>query len=416
MAGKEHSLQAGGMGGGQTGSWSRSIIHVDMDAFFAAVEVLDNPELAGKPVIVGGTPEGRGVVAAASYEARAFGVHSAMNAARARQLCPGAVFLKPRMSRYSEISRSILAVFGDYTPLVEPLSIDEAFLDVTGCSRLYGSATAIGQAIKERIARQIGLTASVGIGPNKFLAKLASDLEKPDGFVVIPPEKAPALLKRLPVERMWGVGRVAAQQLHLHGVHTIGDLLVIPEAVLAAKFGSQAARWQALGRGEDGRPVVSARDVKSIGNEMTFPADITDRIQLRGIVDLLSDKVGHRLRVQGQLAGTLTLKARYADFATPTRSATLKRPTDSSVEIREVARDLLERKLGRGGRALRLLGVTASHLTAPLPRQTDLFDDGEDGRRQLRLDRVLDQVQERFGPKLHRGHASGSVDDSHEPE
>jgi len=387
----------------QENGWPRSIIHVDMDAFFASVEVLDNPELAGLPVVVGGTPEGRGVVAAASYEVRRFGVHSAMSAARARRLCPRAVFLPPRPERYAEVSRAVFGVFADYTPLVEPLSIDEAFLDVSGCRRLHGSAVSIGHVIKNRIAAEVGLTASVGIAANKFLAKLASDLEKPDGFVVIAPDEAPALLRGLPIERMWGVGKAAARQLHLHGVRTIGDMLVIPETVLSAKFGVQAARWLALGRGEDDRPVVPAREAKSIGNETTFAEDITDGEHLRGICDLLCDKVAHRLRMQGVVAGTITLKARYADFTTHTRAATPGHPTDSSVEIRGIVHDLLENRLGRRGRALRLLGVTASQLSGPRPRQPGLFDGQGQDDRHRRLDGVLDRVQERFGPLLRRG-------------
>ncbi len=387
-------------------AWPRSIIHVDMDAFYASVEVLDRPELAGRPVIVGGTPAGRGVVAAASYEARKFGVHSAMSAARARALCPQAVFLKPRMERYSEISRAVFAVFADFTPLVEPLSIDEAFLDVTGCRLLHGPAVAIGHAIKDRIAERIGLTASVGIAANKFLAKLASDLDKPDGFVVISPRRAQDLLRGLPIERMWGVGKAAAGQLRLLGVKTIGDLLVIPEPVLAARFGVQAGRWLALGRGEDDRPVVPAREAKSIGNELTFPEDITDAGQLRGICDLLADKVGYRLRAQGLQAGTITLKVRFADFSTRTRAVSPPRPTDSSVEIRTLAHELLAKRTDRRGRALRLLGVSASHLQPPAAVQADLFGDDEADERQRRLDRILDRVQERYGPKLRRGAAS----------
>ena len=403
-----------GDGAGET--WPRSIIHVDMDAFFASVEVLDRPELAGRPVVVGGTPQGRGVVSAASYEARRFGIHSAMSAARARALCPRAVFLEPRLERYGEVSRAVFAVFGDYTPLVEPLSIDEAFLDVTGCRRLHGSATDIGHAIKDRIRSEIGLTASVGISYNKFLAKLASDLEKPDGFVVVSPLRAPELLRRLPIERMWGVGKAAAAQLHLHGVRTIGDLLVVPEPVLAAKFGVQAGRWQALGRGMDDRPVVPAREAKSIGNEMTFPEDITAAEQLRGVCDLLADKVGHRLRVQGLQAGTITLKVRFADFTTCTRSLRLQRPTDSSVKIRETARELLETRVGRRGRALRLLGVTASHLDLPVAEQADLFGDGAADERQRRLDRIMDRVQARYGSKLHRGATRNPGRDAGKPD
>lgn len=387
--------------------WSRCILHVDMDAFYAAVEVLDDPSLRGKPVIVGGTPEGRGVVSAASYEARAFGVHSAMGAALARRLCPEGVFLPGRMERYVEVSRRIQAIFGDFTPLVEPLSIDEAFLDVTGCQRLFGPGPGIGRQIKARIQDEIGLTASVGAAPNKFLAKLASDLDKPDGFVVVTAEDAPALLTGLPIERMWGVGKVSAAQMHAFGVRTIGDLLRVPVPAVRAQFGDHAVRWLDLGRGIDDRPVVPDHEAVSIGNETTFPEDISDPRQLQDILDLLVDKVARRLRAQGLLAGTLTLKARYPDFTTPTRSQGLQHPTDSTVELREVARRLLADRLGRGRRPLRLLGVTASRLVpgTGAPEQTELFaPEGTD--RDRRLDRVMDQVHGKFGAKLRRGAAT----------
>ncbi|MGD9546322.1 MAG: DNA polymerase IV [Candidatus Krumholzibacteriia bacterium] len=388
-------------------AWDRCILHVDMDAFFAGVEVLDDPSLRGRPVIVGGTPEGRGVVSAASYEARAFGVHSAMSAARARQLCPEGVFLPGRMERYAQISRLIQAVFGDYTPLVEPLSIDEAFLDVTGCQRLFGPGPVIGRRIKARIRDEIGLTASVGAAPNKFLAKLASDLDKPDGFVVITAAEAPALLAALPIERMWGVGRVSAAQMHALGIRTIGDLLAVPVQAVRARFGDHAVRWLDLGRGIDDRPVVPDHEAVSIGNETTFAEDIADPGQLQDILDLLVDKVARRLRAQGRLAGTLTLKARYPDFTTPTRSQGLPHPTDSTVELRDLARRLLADRLGRGRRPLRLLGVTASRLVPRdgEPQQAELFaPEGSD--RDRRLDRIMDQVHGKFGAKLRRGTAT----------
>jgi DNA polymerase-4 len=373
-----------------------------MDAFYASVEVLDNPALAGLPVMVGGTPEGRGVVAAASYEARACGVRSAMSAARARQLCPHGVFLRGRMDRYAEVSGEIFRVFRDFTPLVEALSIDEAFLDVSGCGRLFGSPEAIGRLIKQRIGDDIGLVASVGVAANKFLAKLASDLEKPDGFVVIRPGQERALLAGLPIGRLWGVGKVAEAKLNALGIRQVSDLLAYPRAQLVRQFGEHMDHLLELAVGHDDRPVIPSHEAKSIGNETTFSQDIGDARQLQEILDQLCDKVAHRLRASGFLAGTLVLKARYADFTTHTRSLTPAVPTDSDVEIRHHARHLLDANLGRRGRPLRLIGITAANLTRPGGTQPELFPDPAQVR-QRELDRVLDDVKGRFGDKLGRG-------------
>jgi DNA polymerase-4 len=380
----------------------RAILHVDMDAFYASVEVLDDPKLRGLPVMVGGTPEGRGVISAASYEARSFGVHSAMSAARARQLCPDGIFLRGRMDRYAEISRQIFALFREYTPLVEPLSIDEAFLDVSGCRRLFGSAEAIGRLIKQRIRDEVGLTASVGVAHNKFLAKLASDLEKPDGFVVVDPEGARALLAGLPIGKLWGVGKVSEEKLNRFGIRLVKDLLAVPRDLLVQQFGDHMDHLLQLAVGHDERPVVPEHEAKSIGNEITFPSDIADGGQLRDILDELADKVARRLRQQGFLARTITLKARYGDFTTQTRSTSLSEPTDSSVLIRDIGRRLLRRNLGRRGRPLRLLGLSTSNFLPGDARQVDLFPDAGQVR-DRQLDQLLDQVQERFGPKLRRG-------------
>jgi DNA polymerase-4 len=380
----------------------RQILHVDMDAFYAAVEVLDDPSLAGRPVIVGGTPAGRGVVAAASYEARRFGVHSAMSAARARQLCPTGVFRRPRMQRYVDVSGQILAILQEYTPLVEPLSIDEAFLDVTGCERLFGSAAAIGRTIKDRVRREVGLTASVGVAPNKFLAKLASDLEKPDGFVVIEAAAARDTLAALPVRKLWGVGEVSERELRRHGIRTIGDLARAPRSLLAGCFGEHAAQLLDLAAGRDDRPVIPAHEAKSIGNEVTFAADIADPEELRGVLDLLAEKVAWRLRRHGLRGRTVTVKARFPDFATHTRSETLPQTTCSTATIRAVARELLERRLDRRGRPLRLVGVTVSQLEGRAAVQGELFSDPT-GAREAALDSLVDRVRDRFGPLLRRG-------------
>ena len=352
---------------------------------------------------MGGTPQGRGVVAACSYEARRFGVHSAMPAGRALRLCPDGVFLRPRMARYVEISERILAVFQRFTPLVEPLSIDEAFLDVSGCERLFGPPDAVGRAIKAAIREEIGLTASVGVAPNKFLAKLASGLEKPDGFVVMTADDAPARLAALPVGMLWGVGKVTEQRLLRLGVRTVADLLRLPRTQLVAELGEHADHLLQLAVGRDDRPVVPDHDAKSIGNETTFAEDIADEDILREVLDHLVEKVAWRLRKHGLVARTVTLKARYPDFTTHTRARSLPQPTDATVVLRDAARELLARRLGRAGRPLRLIGVTASQLE---PRgdagQADLFGD-RDGDRHRELDRILDQVNERFGPVMRRG-------------
>jgi DNA polymerase-4 len=375
---------------------ARAIIHVDMDAFYASVEVMDDPSLAGKPVIVGGTPETRGVVAAASYEARKYGVHSAMSSYRAHKLCPHGVFILPRMSRYVEISREIHRVFEAFTPLIEPISIDEAFLDVTGSQSLFGPAPEIGRAIKRRIRDEIGLVASIGVAPNKFLAKLASDLEKPDGFVVITKEEAEARLAPLPVSRLWGVGKKTEAILIAAGIHTIGDVVRAEHARLERLVGSYAAHMQELARGLDDRDVVPDAEAKSIGAENTFPRDIENSQELRAQLDLLSERVAERARDEGMVGHTVNLKARYADFTTVTRAITLPEPTAESVLIRGAARLLLEERLDREGRALRLLGVSLSNLSHAEEVSRDLFDTPRTTRNQT-LDNVMDGLRRRFG-------------------
>ncbi|HET6347847.1 MAG TPA: DNA polymerase IV [Candidatus Krumholzibacteria bacterium] len=379
----------------------RSIIHVDMDAFYASVEVLDNPSLAGKAVIVGGTPETRGVVAAASYEARKFGVHSAMSSYRAHKLCPHGVFILPRMSRYVEVSRAIRAILDSYTPLVEPISIDEAFLDVTASAALFGTGPEIGRAIKQRVRNEVGLIASVGVAPNKFLAKLASDLEKPDGYVVITQNEAEAKLAPLPVSRLWGVGKKTEDVLLRAGIHTIGDVVRAEHAKLERLVGSYAAHMQELARGLDDREVIADAEAKSIGAENTFARDIADAAELRAELDMLSERVAVRARAEGMVGHTVNLKARYADFSTVTRAMTLAGPTNESVIIRDTARELLERRLDRQGRALRLLGVSLSNLSHAEEISGDLFDTPRATRNRT-LDTVMDSLRERFGATVVR--------------
>lgn len=376
-------------------------MHVDMDAFFAAIEALDAPELRGKPVVVGGEPEERGVVAAASYEARKYGIHSAMSSFRAKKLCPQAIFVKPRRGRYVEISKRIFDIFRSYTPLVEPISIDEAFLDVTGCSRLFGDAVTIGRQIKERILDEVGLVASVGVAPNKFLAKLASDLDKPDGFRIIKEDEAEALLAGLPIGRLWGVGKVSQQALAKMGVHKIGDLFAVHREKLEAHFGIHTAKLLELAKGIDNRPVVTEHEAKSVGAETTFPKDISNTNALRAHLDRLAERVGRNLRQDRLLAHTVHLKARYADFTTVTRAVTLPSPTCSTRDIQKAARNLLLERLGRKGRPLRLIGVSVSNLVSKDEKPGELFQDPAKEQAET-VDRVLDALQKKFGPKVIR--------------
>jgi DNA polymerase-4 len=376
----------------------RAILHVDMDAFYASVEVLDNPSLRGRPVIVGGTPEGRGVVSAASYEAREYGVRSAMSAARAHRLCPNGVFLPVRMRRYAAVSEQVFAIFRSYTDLVEGLSIDEAFLDVTGSQRLFGPAEHIGSQIKRRVREELGLTCSVGLAANKFVAKVASDLEKPDGFVIVRPGEEADFLAPLPVSRIWGVGKVGEKRLAELGIDTVADLRRYPPETLEGFFGSGAEHLLALARGEDDRPVEPEGEQKSIGAETTFAEDIADGEQLRGVLDDLVDRVARELREEGFRARTVNIKARYPDFTTVTRARTLSRTIASTRRIRRAARELLEKRLERAGRPLRLLGVSVSNLEREGQglEQGELFEEVGDGRRE-KLERAIDGIREEFG-------------------
>jgi DNA polymerase-4 len=377
------------------------ILHVDMDAFYASVEELDDPGLVGKPVVVGGTPDGRGVVAAANYAARRYGIHSAMPAAQARRLCPDAVFIKSRMDRYAEVSQAIRAIFARYTPLVEPLSLDEAFLDVTSSARLFGDGIAIGRRIKEEIRGELGLVASVGVAPNKFLAKLASDLDKPDGLVVVPVDAIEAFLEPLPVSRLWGVGAVSNRELAEMGVHTIGDLRRLPENLLVSRFGKSANHLGRLARGIDNRRVVPDRDAKSISHETTFATDITDAEVLRSWLLDLTEQVATRLRRQNLRGKTLFIKVRYADFRTVARSESLDAPTSVTRELYVTAARLLQAQLLRNPQPVRLLGMGTSGMTTETLEQGQLFEQGN-REQQRRIDTVVDEVKSRFGNRAMR--------------
>ena len=352
-----------------------TILHVDMDAFYASIEIRDNPSLAGLPVCVGGPSDQRGVISAASYVARTFGVHSAMSTAEARRLCPDLVLLPPDFDRYTAASREIMAIFRAYTPLVEPLSLDEAFLDVAGCERLFGDAEAIGRAIKREILLKTGLVASVGVAPSKFLAKLASDLDKPDGFRVIQPDEVRTILDPLPVSKVFGVGPRTAKRLESLGVLTIGDLACRTRAEVVKEFGASGAWIHDLAHGIDTRRVTPRREEKSHGMERTFPTDVSDREELRLSLLSFCEEVAFGLRDKGLRGRTVTLKARYADFTTITRTKTLDHATSLGPRIYGVARELLD-KIPPG--ALRLIGVQVSALSdVRAPLQESLFGELE---------------------------------------
>ena len=379
----------------------REIIHVDMDAFYASVEQLDNPDLAGKAVIVGGDPERRGVVSAASYEARKFGVHSAMPMSQAVRLCPHAIVLPVRMKRYVEFSKQIHAIFHKFTPQVEPISLDEAFLDVTASLRLFGPARKIGRQIKRQIKEQLGLVASVGIAPNKFLAKLASDLDKPDGFVVITEQNKQQVLDPLGVSRIWGVGPVTQKALKSMAIDTIRQLREAPTEVLHGIFGDQMAHVLRLARGDDKREVESGRDAKSISSEQTFATDITDKDVLLDVLLSQVEDVAQRLRLNGLEAKTITLKLRYDDFRTVTRSTTFDHPTNVTRALWQRARGVFLKWHRKSPGALRLLGFGASGLQKAGAGQRQLFPEPED-EKQKRLDKAFDQIRGKFGCDILR--------------
>ncbi len=374
----------------------RMILHVDMDAFYASVEERDRPELVGKPVIVGGTPEGRGVVAAANYAARTFGVHSAMPAVTAKRLCPQGIFLRPRMEYYAEISDQIRAIFEKFTPLVEPLSLDEAFLDVTGSERLFGPAESIGRSIKQEIRERLRMVASVGVAPNKFLAKIASDLRKPDGFVVVEPERVQDFLDPLPVGRLWGVGKVTGGLLDKLGVHRISQLRQLPVDLLRTHFGSSGDHLWELSQGIDERPVVPEQEAKSISHETTFARDLHDPEVMRAWLLELSEQVGCRLRRHHLKGRTVHLKVRFDDFHTVTRSQTLPQPTNVTQEIWQTAAQMFAERLPARRLQIRLLGVGMSGFDHPRWVQLSLFHEAE-RERQTRLDEVSDRIREKFG-------------------
>ncbi|MDQ6794291.1 MAG: DNA polymerase IV [Chloroflexota bacterium] len=372
----------------------RTILHVDLDAFFAAVEQRDRPELRGKPVIVGGGgPTDRGVVSAASYEARVFGVHSAMPLREAGRLCPHGIFLPVDGAKYLTVSREVMTILRRFTPLVEPISIDEAFLDVTASRALFGEGPAVARLIKDSVHDEIGLTISVGVARTKLVAKIASDLRKPDGLVVVAPGEEAAFLAPLPIKRLWGVGEQTAAALRDYGVATIGDLAALPADLLRRRFGKHGEALTQRARGIDADVVSDPADAKSIGHEHTFDVDTADRDTIERTLLAMAEGVAGRLRAGGVKAGTIAVKIRDSSFRTITRQRTLPEPTDLTEPIWHVALDLARPEV-RGIR-VRLLGVTASHLE--MPDQMALFE-ADDVRRRRAVE-AADDIRRRFGER-----------------
>ena len=374
------------------------ILHVDMDAFYASIEEREHPELRGLPVIVGGRPEGRGVVAAASYAARTFGVQSAMSARQAQKLCPDAVFLPSRIDYYAKVSEQIRDIFHAFTPQVEPISLDEAFLDVTKSQNLFGTAEQIGRQIQREINSRLNLVASVGVAPNKFLAKVASDLQKPAGFVVVRDGEIQSFLDPLPVRRLWGVGPVTGGVLERLGIHTIGQVRMLSANVLGGHFGQYGKQLWNLAHGLDDRPVITDKAAKSISHETTFAVDVTEREVLRAQALALTDQVAARLRIRGLSGKTVQLKIRFSDFQTITRTASLPLPTHLTQALWQVVQRLLTEKLPRQNAPVRLIGVGISGLDSDPRRQQELFPDG-DAANQLELEQAADQIRRKFGTK-----------------
>lgn len=373
----------------------RTILHLDLDAFYASVEQLDDPQLRGRPVLVGGNRT-RGVVSAASYEARAYGVHSAMPMARAARLCPQAVVRPVRMARYRELSQRVFAVYHDFTDRIEPLSIDEAFLDVTASRRLFGSGERMARLIREQVRERTGLTVSVGIAASKFIAKMASDRAKPDGIYAVPPECVADFLRPLDIEQLWGIGGAGAERLKRHGIMRVGDVLSVDrlrlKSILGDKLGEKI--WH-LARGIDEREVEAGDKEQSIGAEKTYSGDLFRREDVEKALLALCEEVGRRVRAGALRGRCSTLKVRYADFTTVSRSQTHRPGLNTTDGIYDSARQLL-RRTDAGRRPVRLLGVTLSQLEGRQDGQAELFED-QGRKRQEQLDGAVDELRRRFG-------------------
>jgi len=384
-------------------AWGRVILHVDMDAFFASIEQLDDPSLRGRPVLVGGAGP-RGVVAAASYEARAFGCHSAQPMSIARRRCPQAAIVRGRGARYRELSRRVFEILATASPLVQPVSIDEAYVDLTGTQRLLGDPVGVARRLREEIRGRLGLTASIGVAPNKFLAKLASDMDKPDGLTVIREADAARLLAPMPVSAMPGVGPAGVERLRREGVVTIGDLRQLGPQRMRTLFGSEADRLRERAFGRDDRPVSTDRVARSISHERTFPVDVDDRRIVRGVMLDLADQASRRLRAAGRVAHGVQLKIRYGAFQTISRSRALPAPANDRLPVARAAAQLYDEWASTSFAPVRLIGVAAAPLGEPAAQASLFADPAQDRRRSL--DRVLDQIVDRFGKRAVRRGAS----------
>jgi DNA polymerase IV len=374
----------------------RAILHVDMDAFYASVEQLDHPELRGKPLVVGGLGQ-RGVVAAASYEVRAFGVHSAMPMREAMRLCPQALSVRPRFERYQQVSSQVFAIFREFTPLIQGLSLDEAFLDVSDSQAALGSAASIAARIKRLIVERVGVTASVGVASNKLLAKIASDLRKPDGLVVIADDEINAVLDPLPVHKLFGIGPKTAAQLERLGVASFAQLRRAPDATLQPLFGRFTALIKERAAGIDDRPVQASTEEKQISAESTFDTDITDPQHMHAELARLADRMAARLRHSGWVANRVVVKIRRRDFRTFTRQARIRPPTHATAPLAQAAAELLDQWLSvNRGAAIRLLGVGATDLS--MMPQFDMFE-AQQAARDEKLDSALDEIRAKFGAR-----------------
>jgi len=382
----------------------RTILHVDMDAFYAAVEQRDNPEFQGRPLIVGADPKGgtgRGIVSTCSYEARRFGVHSAQPISRAWRLCPHGVYVLPDMNKYAHVSDMVMQILADYTDMLEQVSVDEAFLDVTGCRRLHGTGKEIAEKIKRRISGELRLTASVGVAPNKFLAKIASDLKKPDGLVVVEPGGEKEFLEPLPIRCLWGVGPKTGEILKKMGLQKIGQIAAVSQDDLERLLGDTGARLWRLSRGIDDRPVEFTEGRKSIGHEITFENDTDDFDLIHAALLELTEKTARRMRLEKMRARTVTVKFRKEDFSTFTRQTTFGEPVDTVEKIFPVALELIK-GLFRKGTRVRLIGVSVSNLQARSAPdggiQLDLFR--QTSGKEQKLAEAVDDISRRFGGRI----------------
>ncbi len=381
----------------------RVIVHMDMDAFFAAVEQLDNPAYRGKPVIVGADPKGgkaRGVVSTCSYEARVFGIHSAMPISKAWRLCPQGIYVIPRMKRYSELSHQIMEILGRFSPLVEQVSVDEAFLDCSGTEHLFGQPPELGMAIKQAVRHETGLTASVGIATNKSIAKIASDMQKPDGLTICNPGEEKQFLAQLPVKKLWGAGEKTVAVLEKYNLKRIGDIAAQTPAYMERILGKTGLHLWNLSQGIDSRPVEREEGIKSVSEEHTFDIDCTDTAIIERIIFRIADRIGRRIRSYGLSAHTVSVKIRLSDFTTVTRQTTLREPTTATTTIHDEAFALFTAYY-HTGMAIRLIGVALSQFENPNPQTRSLFD--EEPAKKDKLDSVLDTMRAKWGEKVTRG-------------